>query len=104
MVELNQSVEYLCTLTQKLNLRDQNLKKVCVPIEIRPIVVVKNDRVDKVEDDLLRQKLSEFTVTSNPEVHLDVVELEKKEAKTKACRPKQTIFVICVYTPLKTHI
>ena len=44
--------------------------------------MVKND---KVEDDVLCKKLSNFIVTSNPEVHVDLGELEKKEAKTKAC-------------------
>ena len=57
------------------------LKKVSVPTEIRPIVMVKNE---KVEDDILCQKLSDFIVTSNIEIHVDVGELEKKETKTKA--------------------
>ena len=74
LVELNKSVKYLYTLTQQLNLRDQNLKNVSVPTKIRPIVVVKND---KVEDDIVSQKLSDFIVTSNLEVYADVGELEK---------------------------
>ena len=57
------------------------MKKVSVPTEIRPIVMVKNE---KVEDDILCQKLSDFIVTSNIEIHVDVGELEKKETKTKA--------------------
>ena len=65
-------------MTQKLNLQYQYLKKVSVPIEIRPIVVVNND---KVEDDILCQKLYGFIVTSNIEVHVDVGELEKKNVK-----------------------
>ena len=82
MFELNQSVVYLCTLTPQLNLRDQILKKVSVPIEIGPIVMVKND---KVEDDILCQKSFDFIITSNVNVHVNVGELEKKEAKIKAC-------------------
>ena len=50
--------------------------------QIRPIVVVKNE---KVEDDILCQRLSDFIVTSNIEVHVDMGELEKKEVKTKEC-------------------